>query len=155
QVKLFDADAGRFLDDQTVIADKGRVAALGASATVKPPANARTIDGTGKTLVPGLWDAHMHVADDTTGPMLLSIGVTSVRDPGNMVEPSLSRAARIAKGELLSPAVFPSVLIDGKRPLAAQGGISVGSAEEAVGVKFYGSMKPEWLIPAIAEAKKS
>src|SRR5207248_414006 len=143
------------------------VAALGASATVKPPANARTIDGTGKTLVPGLWDAHMHVADDTTGPMLLSLGVTSVRDPGNMVEPSLSRAARIAKGESLSPAVFPSVLIDGKGPLAAQGGISVGSAEEAIaavrmakekgfiGVKFYGSMKPEWLIPAIAEAKKS
>src|SRR5438874_11989810 len=77
-VKLFDADNGRFLEDQTVIADKGRITALGYAATVKPPTNARTIDGTGKTLVPGLWDAHMHVADDTAGPMLHSIGVTSV-----------------------------------------------------------------------------
>jgi len=165
-VRLFDSEAGRFLEDQTVIADKGRIAALGAAAAVKPTANARIIDGPGKTLLPGLWDAHMHVQDDITGPMLLSIGVTSVRDPGAQVGPTIARAARIAKGELLFPAVFPSVLIDGKGPLAAQGGVSVSSAAEAVAavrmakdkgftaVKFYGSMKPEWLIPAIAEAKK-
>lgn len=166
-VKLFDSEAGRFLDDQTVIADKGRLSTVGAAATVKPPANARLIDGTGKTLLPGLWDSHMHVQDDLTGPMLLSIGVTSARDPGAEIGPSISRAERMAKGELLSPTVFPSVLIDGKGPLAAQVGISVSSAQEAVaavrlakekgfkGVKFYGSMKPDWLIPAIAEAKAS
>jgi imidazolonepropionase-like amidohydrolase len=166
-VKLFDADTGRFLEDQTVIASNGRIAAVGATVATQPPANAQLIDGTGKTLLPGLWDAHMHIADDTTGPMLLSIGITCVRDPGNMVEPSVSRAQRIAKAELLSPAVFASLLIDGKGPLTAQGGFPVGSAEEAVaavrmakekgfiGVKFYGSMKPEWLFPAIAEAKKS
>jgi hypothetical protein len=86
---------------------------------VKLPENARIIDGTGKTLIPGLWDAHMHVSDDATGPMLLSIGVTSVRNPGTEVGPSIMRSERIARGELLSPAVFPSVLIDGKGPLAA------------------------------------
>lgn len=166
-VRAFDAEAGRFLEDQTVIADKDRITAVGTADAVKLPANARIIDGTGKTLVPGLWDAHMHVSDDVTGLMLLSIGVTSVRNPGTQVEPSVARAERIAKGELLFPAIFPSVLIDGKGPLAAQGGVTVSSAAEAVsavrlakekgftGVKFYGSMKPEWLVPAIAEAKKS
>jgi hypothetical protein len=166
-VQVFDSEAGRFLKDETVVADKGLITVVAASATVSLPSNARVIDGAGKTLVPGLWDAHMHVTDDATGPMLLSIGVTSVRNPGADVAPTIARAKRIARGELLFPAVFSSVLIDGKGPLMAQGCIAVSSAAEAVAavqmakangfiaVKFYGSMKPEWLIPAIAEAKKA
>jgi imidazolonepropionase-like amidohydrolase len=165
-VKLFDSETGRFLDNQTVVADKGKITAVGAASSIYPPSNSRVIDGAGKTLLPGLWDAHMHVGDDSTGPMLLSLGVTSIRDPGNAVDATVSRANRIQKGELLSPAVYPSLLIDGKGPLAAQSGIEVDSAPSAVAavrmakekgftaVKFYGSMKPEWLTPAIAEAKK-
>ena len=124
------------------------------------------IDGTGKTLTPGLWDAHMHVGSDLQGVMLLSMGETSARDPGADVEPTVARNARIAKGELLFPTVYSSVLIDGKGPLQAQGGVTVSSAEEAVagvrmakekgftGVKFYTSMKPDWLRAGIAEAKR-
>jgi hypothetical protein len=67
---------------------------------------------------------------------------------------------------LLFPTVYSSVLIDGAGPLQAQGGISVSSAEEAVaavrmahqrgftGVKFYTSMQREWLLPAVAEARR-
>ncbi len=165
-VKLFDAERAVFVNDQTVIAANGKITAVGAAEKVSVPANARVIDGTGKTLVPGLWDAHMHVGDDTTGPMLLSIGVTSARDPGADVAPFVSRTERIAKNELLFPSVYTSMLIDGKGPLAAQGCVSVSSAAEAIsavrlakqkgftGVKFYASMKPEWLIPAVAEAKE-
>ena len=165
-VKVYDAEGGRFLEDQTVVTDKVRIAALGPADSVKVPANARIIDGAGKTLVPGLWDSHMHVEDDVTGPMLLSIGVTSLRNPGAEVAPAIAQAERMAKGELLFPRVFSSALIDGKGPLAAQVGVAVSSASEAVAavrmakekgfiaVKFYGSMKPEWLIPAVAEAKK-
>lgn len=166
-VKLFDAEGGRFIDDQTVLIDKDRIAALGLASTVAVPSNARIIEGTGKTLVPGLWDAHMHFSEDVTGPMLLSIGVTSMRNPGTELQSTIARAERIAKRELLAPAMFSSAMIDGKGPFAAQGAVTVSSAEEAVaavrlakekqftGVKFYGSMKPEWLVPAIAEAKKS
>lgn len=165
-VKLFDAEGGRFVEDQTVVADKGRIVAVGSAGSVKVPSDARVIDGTGESLVPGLWDAHMHVGDDAQGLMLLSMGVTSARNPGALVEPTIARNARIAKGELLFPTVYSSVLIDGKGPLQAQVAVSVSSADEAVvavrkakengftGVKFYGSMKPEWLGPAIAEAKR-
>jgi imidazolonepropionase-like amidohydrolase len=108
----------------------------------------------------------MHVGDDAQGLMMLSIGVTSGRDPGALVEPTIARNARIARGELLFPAIYSSILIDGKGPLQAQVAISVSSAAEAVaavrqakekgftGVKFYTSMKPEWLRAGIAEAKK-
>jgi imidazolonepropionase-like amidohydrolase len=165
-VKLFDADNGRFLADQNVVVSGGRIAAVGPSASVAIPAGARVIDGTGKTLTPGLWDAHMHVGSDLQGVMLLSMGETSARDPGADVEPTLARNARIAKGALLFPKVYSSVLIDGKGPLQAQGGVTVSSAAEAVaavrmanekgftGVKFYGSMKPDWLRAGINEAKR-
>jgi imidazolonepropionase-like amidohydrolase len=165
-VKLFDSEGGRFLDDQTVVADAGKIVSVGPAAGAKLPANARVIDGTGKTLTPGIWDAHMHVGSDLQGVMLLSMGETSARNPGADVQPTIDRTARIAAHQLVFPTVYSSVLIDGKGPLQAQGGVSVGSAEEAIAavrmakangfsaVKFYTSMKPEWLYPAIEEAHK-
>ena len=166
-VKLFDSEAGRFFDEnQTVVADKGLITAVGPASRTIPPRGARVIDGAGMTLLPGLWDSHMHVDTDFTGPMLLSLGVTSARDPGSSIASTLERAERIKKGELLFPSVYPSVLIDGKGPLAAQVGVAVDSAASAIaavrmasekgftGVKFYGSMNRDWLIPAVAEAKK-
>jgi len=165
-VKLFDAVSARFIDDQTVVADKGKIVAVGKAATVKVPGNARVIDGKGKTLSPGIWDAHMHVGSDLQGLQLLSQGETSARNPGADIQPTVLRNQQIAAGKLLFPTVYSSVLIDGKGPLQAQGGISVSSADEAVAavqrakdngftaVKFYTSMKPEWLWPAIKKAKQ-
>src|SRR5260221_13920798 len=82
-VRMFDADQLRFLSGQTVVIDKGLIAAVGPAAKVKVPAGAQRIEGQGMTLVPGLWDCHLHVGDDFTGLQELSLGVTSVRDPGN------------------------------------------------------------------------
>jgi hypothetical protein len=116
--------------------------------------------------VPGLWDAHMHVGSDAQGLTLLALGITSARSPGAVIEPTLARNARINKGELLFPSVYSSLLIDGKGPLQAQMAQTVTSADDAVaavrkakeagfiGVKFYTSMKPEWLLPGVAEAKR-
>ena len=165
-VRLYDSEAAAFLDDQTVVSDGRFIRTVGPSATTAVPANARRIDGSGKTLVPGLWDAHMHFGDDASGPMLLSLGVTSARDPGADVVPALARLNRIATGQLLAPTLFTSVLIDGAGPLAAQGGVTVNSAEETVSaaqraqesgfraIKFYSSMRPDWLRAGIAEAHR-
>ncbi len=159
-------DGTRFAADQTVVVDKGVIASIGPTTKAKLPAGAQVIDGTGKTLTPGLWDSHQHVGDDFTGPLLLSLGVTSVRDPGNNNALTLARAARRAKGELLMPKVYPSVLIDGKGPNSAQSGTVVTSQEEAlaavrkakaegfVGIKFYGTYNPAWVAPAAAEAHR-
>jgi imidazolonepropionase-like amidohydrolase len=165
-VKLFDADGLKFLADQTVVVDKGVIAAVGPAASVKVPAGAQAIDGRGKTLVPGLWDCHMHFGGDWTGPQELSMGVTSVRDPGNNDALTIDRRARAAKGELVTPHVYPSSLIDGKGPYTAQVANVATSQAEAIalvdkaaanhftGVKFYGTFNPAWLPAAIAEAHK-
>jgi imidazolonepropionase-like amidohydrolase len=165
-VQLFDSDAKQFLPDQTVIVDKGRIRTVGAAAAVSVPAGAQVIDGKGKTLLPGLWDCHMHVAGDYTGVQELSMGVTSVRDPGNDDSLTIDRRNRVAKNELLMPHVYPSSLIDGKGPNTAQVANVATSQAEAIalvdkakangftGVKFYGTLDPAWLPAAAAEAHK-
>ena len=165
-VRLFDADAMRFLTDQTVIVDKGVIAAVGTRASVAVPAGAQVIDGRGKTLIPGLWDCHMHVGDDFTGLQELSMGVTSVRDPGNDDVRTMDRRSRAAAGALLSPHVYPSSLIDGKGPYTAQVANVATSEAEAIalvdkakangftGIKFYGTFNAAWLPASIREAHK-
>jgi imidazolonepropionase-like amidohydrolase len=159
-------DGTRFAEDQTVVAENGLITSVGPSSAVTVPGNAQVFEGTGKTLVPGLWDSHQHVNDDFTGPFLLSLGITSARDPGNNNELTLARAKRRASGDLLMPHVYPSMLIDGKGPNSAQLGTVVTSADEAVaavrkakaegftGIKFYGTYNPAWVAPAAAEAHK-
>jgi len=159
-------DGTRYAADQTVVVENGVIVAAGPAATTTVPAGAQTIDGNGKTLVPGLWDSHMHVGDDSSGPFLLALGITSARDPGNDNSLTLARRARRAKGDLLMPMVYPSVLIDGKGPRSAQLGTIVTSQAEAIaavdkakadgftGIKFYGSYNPSWVAPAAAEAHK-
>ncbi|MBW8814489.1 MAG: amidohydrolase family protein [Caulobacterales bacterium] len=165
-VQLFDAEALRFLPDQTVVVDKGLIAAVGPAATVTVPPKARVIDGHGMTLTPGLWDCHMHVGDDYTGLQELSLGVTSIRDPGNNDALTIDRRTRRAAGQLLFPHVYPSSLIDGKGPYTAQVANVATSQAEAIalvdqakakgftGVKFYGTFNAAWLPATIAEAHK-
>jgi imidazolonepropionase-like amidohydrolase len=159
-------DGTHFEDDQTVVVNNGLIAQVGPASSTAAPTGALAIDGNGKTLVPGLWDSHMHVQDNSAGPFLLALGITSARDPGNNNALTLARAARRAKGDLLSPKVYPSMLIDGKGPNTAQLGTVVTSPEEAIravqkakadgftAIKFYGTYNPAWVAPAAAEAHR-
>jgi imidazolonepropionase-like amidohydrolase len=166
RVRLYDADARRFVPDTTVVIADGKIVQVGPAASTKLPAAALVIDGAGKTLLPGLWDSHMHVENDASGPLLLSLGITSARDPGNDNALTLARAHRRAEGLLLSPKIYPSVLIDGQGPHTAQVATAVGSQAEAIaaidkakadgftGIKFYGTFSPAWLAPSIAQAHR-
>jgi len=112
-------------------------------------------------------DCHLHVGDDFTGLQELSLGVTSVRDPGNDDARTIERRTRAAAGQLLFPHVYPSSLIDGKGPYTAQIANVATSQEEAIawvdtakakgftGVKFYGTFNSAWLPASIAEAHNS
>jgi imidazolonepropionase-like amidohydrolase len=63
-VLLFDSVAGRYLPGRAVLIVDGKVQAVDAAGSIDPPAGAVTIDGRGKTLLPGLWDSHLHVGGD-------------------------------------------------------------------------------------------
>lgn len=165
-VRLFDADKGVFLPARAVLARDGKIAAIGAAGSIKAPAGTRTIDGTGKTLVPGIWDSHLHIGDDWNVLANVANGITSFRSPGTTFDRAVDATKRRADGTLLMGEPFISAIIDKKDPLAAQGAEVVSSEAEAIaavrkikgaglwGVKFYTSMNPAWIAPAAAEAHK-
>jgi imidazolonepropionase-like amidohydrolase len=158
-VKMYDADKRRFVAGRYVLTQNGKIVSVGASAPAKLPAGTRTIDGAGKTLVPGLWDSHMHVGDDFQTVSELALGVTNCRNPGGPIELEVSQRERRNAGTLLAPECWDSVIVDQKGPLVAQGSLAVSSLDETLAavrkiaanhltaVKFYTSMKPEWIAP--------
>lgn len=166
RVTVFDSVAGRYLPDRAVLVADGKVSAMGAAGTIKAPAGTTVLDGRGKTLVPGLWDSHLHVGDDWNLLQNVATGITNYRSPGSMIEEAQSILRRRGAGELLAPDGKVSVIVDRKDPLAAQGALVATSTAEAVaqvdkikaaglwGAKFYTSMDPAWIAPAAAEAHK-
>ncbi len=74
-VRVFDGEA--VLERATVVVEDGRIAAVGPGVAVPP--NARTIDGQGRTLLPGLIDAHGHSFGDALHRAVV-FGATTVLD---------------------------------------------------------------------------
>ena len=60
-VAIVDPGGGPTRRDRTVVVVGDRIAAIHEAGAVETPAGARVLDGTGKYLVPGLWDMHAHV----------------------------------------------------------------------------------------------
>lgn len=165
-VQLFDADKGKFLANRAVLARDGKIAAIGAAGSLTAPSGAQVIDGAGKTLVPGIWDSHLHIGDDWSVLSNVANGITSFRSPGTTFDRAVDATKRRANGSLLMGEPFISAIVDKKDPLAAQGAEVVSSEAEAIaavrrikdaglwGVKFYTSMNPAWIAPAAAEAHR-
>src|SRR5207245_1586567 len=85
-VTVIDATGAPAQPDQTVVIKDGRIVALGKSNDILAPAGAETVDGTGKFLIPGLWDMHAHIAAANPAgardylALYLASGVTGVRE---------------------------------------------------------------------------
>jgi imidazolonepropionase-like amidohydrolase len=116
-VTVIDATGRAPQADQTVLIDGGRITALGATATTKVPKTARTIDASGKFLVPGFWDMHVHLAGINADPswskqvllpLLLANGITGVRDMGGDLDALLAWQREIESGVLLGPHIVAS-----------------------------------------------
>lgn len=90
-VRVVDPRRG-VIPDATVMVEGERVTRVGPSPDVRVPPRAQHIDGTGRSLVPGLWDMHAHLREPEQGPAYLAAGVTSVRDVGNA--PAFAEALR-------------------------------------------------------------
>src|SRR5688572_8884266 len=82
-VAVVDAASNRLRVDQTLLITAGRISEVVPAAAVIPN-SVRVIDGTGKYVIPGLWDMHVHLL--VTGPLteldlplFIAHGVTGVR----------------------------------------------------------------------------
>jgi imidazolonepropionase-like amidohydrolase len=111
-VSVIDSTANAVRPDQSVVIVKGRITAIGPSARIKLPKDARIVDGQGKILIPGLWDMHVHIAGLNADPawskqvllpLLLANGVTGVRDMGGDLDTLLTWKREIEAGTLVGP----------------------------------------------------
>ncbi len=111
--------------DQTVLIEHQRIAAVGPSSSSPIPRGARIVEATGKYLIPGLADMHVHLtgAGEPGGsrkfmiPLLLANGVTTARDMGSYLDSLLALRKEIAEGKRLGPQIYtPGPYLDGSPP---------------------------------------
>jgi len=122
--KLIDPDSGTVLTNQTILVRDGKIEAVGNNVTIPP--NAKIIDLTKMTVLPGLIDCHTHLADGADGDewfkeaaaqialesvpnarVTLESGFTTVRDVGPyraLVDIALRDA--INRGDIIGPRMF-------------------------------------------------
>ncbi len=121
-VTVIDPRDGSALPDRTVAIRDDRIASVTASSATRIPAGARTVDATGKFMIPGLWDMHVHTffgtwvpgGKEVTLPLFIANGVTGVRDMGSELEPILEARAAIAEHRMLGPRmVISGPMLDG------------------------------------------
>jgi hypothetical protein len=163
-VSLFDSERGVLVPNSTVVLHGDTVVAVGGS-DVNVPSDARRIDGSGKTLLPGLWDMHHHLQAEF-GPRILAQGVTTIRDPGNDPVYISRTQKQFESGELLGPRVIIAGLMDGTGQYTAPIGTTTSTVAEAISqvhdwknrgavqIKIYSSMNPQ-LVPVIAKEAHS
>ncbi len=143
RVTAIDATGAPVKPDMTVVISGGRITAIGRTGKVRIPADAQTIDATGKFLIPGLWDMHTHLsfyADTkqppfTAFPALIANGVTGVRDMGGNLEQIDRWRREIADGTLTGTRIFRAgAYVDGQKKMnefRASMTIVVNTPEEA------------------------
>jgi hypothetical protein len=166
---VIDVEQGSPLAGMTVVVANGRITAVGTDGSVTPPAGARVVDATGKFLIPGLWDMHIHAAfpgfDALFLPLLVANGVTGVREMYSTLAWVDSARARVRRGDFPGPRMVASGhLLDGVPPIWPAS-VSVSTAEQArhavdslaAGgadfIKVYSRLSPEAFFAAAREAK--
>ncbi len=137
-------------ENMTVIIRAGKIIKLVPSQDIPLAKGNDIIDGTGKYLIPGLWDTHVHFAFQENlapymFPLFLAYGITSVRDTGGELtfvkkwkDLSLAHPKEAPRVMIAGPLIdgLPNVY-DGSDPFHPPLSVGVATVEEAVQMVDY------------------
>jgi len=164
-VTVIDGTGAAPKSDATVLIAGTRITAVGKTSEVKLPAGVTVMDGTGKFLIPGLSDMHVHWYDKDYLPLFIANGVTSIRMMWGLPLHHEWRQ-EIEQGSLIGPRLLiASAIVDGPKPIwpgsitaanAAEGREAVSQAKAAGAdfVKVYSLLPREAYFAIADEAKK-
>ncbi|MBB1439365.1 PD40 domain-containing protein [Shewanella sp. SG41-4] len=112
--KVITMENDQVIDNGVVIVKDNKIVSVGDANTIIPK-NAQVIDISGKTIMPGIFDAHAHggQADDEIIPQQnwalysgLSLGVTSIHDPSNDTTEIFAASEQQKAGNIVGPRIF-------------------------------------------------
>ena len=160
-VNVVDVENGALLEGRHVMASGGVIKSI--AETPIDDEHAIRIDGSGKSLMPGMWDMHGHFGL-SDGVLNIAGGITSVRDIGGVHEKTTDLIAKFNSGQVVGPNTYRAGFMDKTGPYAS--GWNAATLEEAldrvdfyaengyIQIKLYSSIEPEWVAP-IAERAHS
>jgi len=103
------------IENGTIVVRENRIESLGAAGDVSIPGGAYVMDVEGKTIMPGLVDAHAHIGNFRSGLSPnqqweyfanLAYGVTTAHDPSSNTEMIFSQAEMVRSGNMIGPRIF-------------------------------------------------
>lgn len=162
--RLIDGTGRPAIDGAALLVRDGKIAAAGRASDVAIPGDVPRVDLRGATILPGLWDMHVHYAQPEWLAVSLATGVTTARDAGN--EPGLATDLRdaVANGRALGPRLLLAGVIDGgEHPVAATHASTPDEARAQVRryheagfqqIKIYGGLPPALVRPVAEEAHR-
>lgn len=163
-IKVFDSEHARLTEPQDVFIENKRISKL-APTNLQNAIGVNSIDGSGKVLLPGLFDMHTHL-NKWSGLYHLSAGVTTVRDMGNSNAELQEIILESRNNQLLFPHIIPAGFIEGKSEYSSSDGILIENVEQAKAavdwyaehgyhhVKIYSSFPKEYLKETSSYARE-
>jgi imidazolonepropionase-like amidohydrolase len=124
-VTIIDTTGGPPKLHRTVTVRNGTIIDIRDSTLPKFKERGKEVNGTGKFLIPGLWDMHVHMVfgdwvphgREITLPLFIANGITGVRDMGGELEVLQQWRKEISTGTLLGPRIVMSgPMLDGPKP---------------------------------------
>jgi len=166
---IIDVENGLAVPDRTVVVVDDRIDQIGAEGTFSIPKQAKTIDGHGLYLIPGLVDAHVHYLEAPVfGRLMIANGVLLVRDMGMPNDYILKLRDELNRGETLGPEMIATgTILDQYPPLISSISLGIRTPEEGreavrsqaeAGVdmiKVYSGLDKEVFLAIVDEAQKS
>jgi imidazolonepropionase-like amidohydrolase len=166
-VTVIDATGAEPRPAMTVVVRNGMIDTIGKTGSAAVPRGSQVVRASGKYLIPGLWDMHVHLSDARPSaiPALVARGVTGVRDMGSLLSEVDDLRIRIADGTLVGPRIVrPGPILNGQAFGPTH--LAVADAAEAraavrtlakVGVDFikiHTTLNRDQFLAIVAEAKK-
>lgn len=129
--RLITMKGDEVIEDGVVVINGNRIEAIGPRGSVTVPADARVMDMAGKTIIPGLVDAHWHgsMGSDEIIPQqswvnyaALAFGVTTIHDPSNDSSEIFAHSELAKAGRVVAPRIFSTgtILYGAATPFTAQ-----------------------------------
>ncbi|MBB1280505.1 amidohydrolase family protein [Pseudoalteromonas sp. SR41-1] len=113
--KIITMDGEKVIENGVIITDGKHIKAIGTASEISIPKGAEVIDVTGKTIMPGIVDAHAHgsQASDEIIPEQnwknfagLALGVTTIHDPSNDTSEIFTASEMQKAGMIVGPRIF-------------------------------------------------